>query len=353
MNAVDTFASQVGQYLNSPAWPTMVASASVTPSAPTAPVMPSASAAPVAASAKVYRYALPQGNPGNLTVAQVVAQAYGLDPTKDASQVQQLASYVAQQNGLFLSNFPIPATVTSLNLPWQPKSAGASGTQAITPKAKPSSFNFGNLLAGVAAAAAGIGQIVARHDGSNLGGFSSGGYGTYGKPDKAGMIASDIADGIPALADLAAAVTGNPLPNANPALPVGSYYPNYPTGSTPPYGYGNQQSTAPYGYGTQQSTPPYGYGNQQSTSPYGYGTQEPTAPYSPQANGYQASAYGQQAAASGWQPPRVMSGWQPPQVAGWSEQSGSFNAQGGTNLNSIVSSVSSLASTIGGLFGHH
>lgn len=285
MNSVDAFSAQVGNYL-APTWPAAV-------QAPSSPV--AAQAAPASSG---YWYPIAGGNPQSLTVVQVVSQAYGLDPVRDSAQIQQMASYVAQQNNLFLVNFPIPSSVTGLRLPWPPRSNGGQRVK------KKSSFNLGSLLAGVAAAAAGVGQIFLRHSGNPggaiLGGLSTGmpGGAPVAPPTQAQMIAADIGDGLPALADLAAGIAGQPLPQTY----------SQPYGQSYPQGYGYpQQPTAPYI--PQQVGAPY------PQQPY------PAQPYSPAP--YPGPAYPES----------------------------TFSTQSASSWGAIASSVGSLAQTFGQIFG--
>ena len=262
MNAVDAFSAQMrnmgysgGPTPTPPSWPT---GAPAYPSAPVQPAQPVGQ--PQQPANQGYWYALPAGNPDRLTVAQVVAKAYKLDATRDATQIQQISDYVAQQNGVMLSNWPIPNNVTGLRLPWAPTNPDTK-TKVEKPKKKGPSF--GQIVAGIGAVAAGVGRIVVRHNGQD--GVPTNTYGVpgYGQPGYTqpgsgnrdiDNITGDIADVVPILANLGAIFGGNGAQPGYGQIPYGQPGYGQPTYGQP--GYYPPNGPSPIPTGTYQPTPP-------------------------------------------------------------------------------------------------
>lgn len=337
MNAVDAFSAQMrtlgmgysgGPTPTPPTWPNGA------PAYPTAP--PSQPVGqPQPPTGQGYWYALPAGNPERLTVAQVVARAYKLDPDRDRAQIDQIANYVAQQNGIMLSNWPIPGNVTGLRLPWAPLDQG-SGSQ--DEKKKKKGPDFGQVLGVITTVASGAARIFARHQGQGTP-ANPYGYPQYGQPGNGqptsgnrdiDLIAGDIADAVPIIANIGAILNGDPPP-------VG-YQPGY--GYPPQPGYGS----SPIPTGVYQPTYPV----PQPYNPpmYPPPTYQAPQPYNPPM--YPPPAY--QAPQ-----PYVPPAYQPPMYGGQPSFGQPYSTAGsdawGNQVSQIVNGVGQLAQTLGTIFG--
>lgn len=362
MNAVESFSAQMRSYQTlggptAPTWPGGV------PAAPPVYQTPPVQQQPAQAAA--YWYPLPAGNPERLTVATVIQRAYNLNPQRDSARIQEIANYVAQQNGIMLANWPIPPTTQGLRLPWAPTHSNLGNGQPSGPvigqpggqpgygqpsgpiigqpgqpgqPGRSSAEKITNIVAGIAGIAGSLGRIFQRHGGSSSPsqiptygqpGYGQPGYGqpgyNYGTPNQTDIIVGDVADAVPILANLGAILTGSPPP-------IQGY---------PQTGYNH-----PAPYYTQQPTPPY-IPNTPTYAPPSY---VPPQPYNPPI----------------YQPPQT---WQTnpgvpsysqgnPNVPSYSQPSynqptyrNTSGGDWGSQVNQITSAVGSLAQSIGGIFG--
>lgn len=371
MNAVDAFSAQmrtIGYGGPTPTPPTWPNGAPANPSAPVPPAQPVGQ--PQQPASQGYWYALPAGNPERLTVAQVVAKAYKLDPDRDKAQIDQIANYVAQQNGIMLSNWPIPSNVSGLRLPWAPTGEG-SGTKEEKKKKK--GPNFGQVLGVITTVASGAARIFARHQAHDQGlptnpyGYPQYGQPGYGQPSGGNrdidLIAGDIADAVPIIANIGAILSGN-------APPAGYGQPGYPYGQPghgyPQPGYGQPSSPIPttvyqpttpgyqqptYGQPPVYQPPVYQPPAYQAPQPYNPPVYQPPTyqapqPYVPPT--YQPPAY--QAPQ-----PYVPPGYQQPtygQQPGHGQTYGTMGGDAwGQQVGTIVNGVSQLAQSLGQIFG--
>jgi hypothetical protein len=278
-----------------------------------------------------YWYAIKAGNPDKLSVAIIVQKAYKLDPDRDRNQIDQIAAYIAQQNGLVSTTWAIPGHVTGLRLPWAPTA------EEKKPKRK---VEFGQVIAGIGAVAAGVGRIMARHQGGmpgnpqypGMNGYP-GGY-QYGQPTQGDQISADIADAVPIIANLGAILSGSAPPAATPG-----YY------GQPTYGY--NQPVSPYSppmYTPPTYTPP---------TPYVPPVYQPQPPvYQPQPPVYQPQPpiYQPQPPVYQPQPPFGQPTYGQPTYG-----PGTYGPNGSdpwaNTMGTIVNSVGQLAQTFGQLFG--
>ncbi|MBI6546753.1 MAG: hypothetical protein HY692_08160 [Cyanobacteria bacterium NC_groundwater_1444_Ag_S-0.65um_54_12] len=220
MSAIAEFSAQVRKYLP-PAPPTWPDGTTVHTAQPGQP----------ARAAEWTWYAIPRGNPDRLTVLQLVKQAYRFDARQDPTKIKNLASYVAQVNGLVL-HWSIPPTVTGL---WLPRSS--AGTTRNNPVSSPSlapdnkypaainsrrqpvpvkkerstSELVANIVSGIAALAAGVGRIIERHSRHSA---VETNYDVLGKAKNrdVDIVVQDVADAAPIVANLGALLGGNPPP---------------------------------------------------------------------------------------------------------------------------------------------
>lgn len=304
MNSVEAFSAQVRFLGYSTPVPTPPTWPNGTPAGPTlgypVPQLPSRVPA-----GSVHGYPLTPGNPEGLTVAHIVARAYRLDWTRDAAQIRQIADYVAEQNGIFMANAPIPGYLTRLGLPWPPTQpndpqapfnstpieptgslGGLPQESTKAPRSKKNKLNIGQVVAGLGAAAAGAGRIIDRHENAQNGlpapswqngSLSQGNYtpnpGGYRRSTHTEMISADIADAVPILANIAILLAGQAPP---PPAPYG-----YGTPSSPYYNgalpyYGPHQPNFP----TFQATPSPWPQQGDWSMPYYEGPMRPSRPYS-------------------------------------------------------------------------
>ncbi len=332
MNAVDAFSAQMRQMGYStaggptPTPPTWPGGAPAVPNVPP-PVAPTQTGQ---SQQQGHWYALPAGNPERLTVAQVIQKAYKLDPQRDANQINEIATYVAQQNGILLANWPIPNHVTGLRLPWAPSASGEKKE-----KKEKKSINFGQVIAGIGAVAAGAARIVGRHSGQG----NALPPGTYGYPNQPNsgnrdvdMISADIGDAVPIIAQIGAIFSGQPVPGATPPGYYGqTYAPNAPYNPYAPPPVYQPPVYQPPVYQPPVYQPP---------------VYQPPQRYSPPI--YQPPVYQQP---QPYTPPSYQT-WQPPTTY----SPGTYAPNGGTDawgnqMNQIVNSVGQLANTIGQVFG--
>jgi len=329
MNAVDAFSAQMRQMGYSqaggptptpPTWPN---------GTPAVPGAPPPAAPGQTGQAQGYWYALPAGNPERLTVAQVIQKVYKLDPQRDANQLSQIATYVAQQNGIMLANWPIPSNVTGLRLPWAPP-------EAEKKEKKKNSVNFAQVIAGIGVVAAGAARIAGRHSGQG----STLPPGTYGYPYNGqptsgnrdvDMISADIADAVPIIAQIGAIFSGQPAPGTVPPYYGQTYTPNTPGYQPPVY---QPPVYQPPVYQPPVYQPPV----------YQPPVYQPPQPYNPPY--YQPPTY---------QPPQPYNPPGYPYQQPGTYAPGTYMPNGGdpwgNQVNQIVNGVGQLANSLGQLFG--